>query len=411
MAGHSGVMFHARVVEGAGVGGIDVLLGPGGAVEGRVTDTRGAAAVGLTVDLAVPGDAIAGIMKPTRASTKTGADGKYRFSDITPEYCTVTVRRGEGREQTGMVRVKEGETARLDFASAAVLSGSLLGDGQAPIVGVRVAARAMAGKDMDYTREVEAVTDERGRFRLEGLEPGEWRLTVMGGRTLGFNGEVARQTFAAGENELTLDLGSAAEISGLVESRPKGKPLPWQGVQLLLKPTESVDSGGLRWTDGILPTVAFADAAGRFRFRGLRAGSYRLLADAGSPGHAHWERDFVLLAGEKQGGVEVLLERSRPGRVRFTVKDEEGKPVTETSHRLVCPVQFEIITNGLGRGVTATGSEPGVYVAQMEAGPTSVAIWSVSLQGPRRAAQIDVDVRESATVEVDVVLQPQPAPR
>ncbi len=126
--------------------------------------------------------------------------GAWRLERAAPGEWTVTARIGE-REARGRVRLASGKgaTAALDltFPGILVLSGTIQQSGD-PVAGVWVEARRLDGGPA-----VTGMTDPEGRFRFEGLQAGEYEVSVErpGGR------KPHRRTFElAGDRDMVLDL-------------------------------------------------------------------------------------------------------------------------------------------------------------------------------------------------------------
>ncbi len=148
-------------------------------IRGMVTDGSGKRIAGARVQLdwsrdyvsarsGALGTGIGGVLE----SYTTSDAGWFLFRDLWPgdRYKVVVVAPGSGKAQTLEVIGKAGETH--DFGTLVVtavgghLAGRVVGSDGRPISGATVFNRG------DGPRQVESLTDDQGRFRLESLYPG-----------------------------------------------------------------------------------------------------------------------------------------------------------------------------------------------------------------------------------------------
>lgn len=126
------------------------------------------------------------------------------------------------------------------------------------------------GSDPDNVPAVEAVTDGSGRFVLEHAEPGNMKLFIEHGKHLPELAAVdvpENGTVEAG----TIRLYAGGSIFGVAVDE-SGTPLSGGTVNL------NYQEG-----DGMINRDVLLDVSGRFRFDGLRAGNYELVAFTPNP--------------------------------------------------------------------------------------------------------------------------------
>ena len=172
-----------------------------------------------------------------------------------------------------------------------------------------------------------ARTEEDGRFEIEGLRAGPYKVSAWPEREPGTEDPVEVTVPEGGEAtvEIRLDRGGTV-IGSVVDER--GQPVPRVMVRA---------RGGQRWNwNGSGSSQTLDD--GSFQLDGLRAGSYRIVAsreriwggELRAPGKGDDDQ-----AGEK---VEVrpgetarvrLVVESQDGVIRGRVVDGDGQPVTD----------------------------------------------------------------------------------
>jgi hypothetical protein len=324
------------------------------------------------------------------ATTETDMDGGFRFERLLPGQMLVRTR-GASTFQSAMVTIADGQTARVDFRSGVALTGLLLSAGGDPIPGAVIMASSIPGSMVRRGR-----TDGRGRFRIEGLESGAWTLDaqVLGdlnasvvaeaGYT-GYSARVGRIEMASVDQDVTLRLESG-EIHGMVFVAATGEAKAFPDVTLQL---QTVAGGKDSVAGGRVVGVAFAGKDGAFRFLGLGAGRYQLLANATDNALRAFAQVVDLTAGERKE-VAIALESCRSGTVRFAVRDPDGRPIEGVSFALVD-----------GATIAVAGAEPGVYRATMEVGT-----WLVLVSKPgMQVRRVSVGVGESELPPVEVALK------
>jgi RNA polymerase sigma factor (sigma-70 family) len=377
------ILSGVRVTQTSGVDGVELLLAVGGTIEGGVVDAAGAGVAGLPVSTQWAGP------PSGSASVRTDEDGKFRFDHVPPGTHSVRVERGAGEALTAFVEVTEAETARADFRAAASLTGILLDETSVPLAGAIV--RAGSSASGRYVSR-QAKTDEAGRFRVEGLEPGKWNVGVQVVGAGAFAADLLEVDLTWGAQDVTLRVPPGSFGGRLLTAART--PLSGRAVQLSLSVLTRKEDG--TWALGGPAGMAFAAADGSYRFRGLATGRYRLFAYPHDKSLRAFEKD-VDVGSSAAPDVEIVLESGRTGTARITVRDLDGKPLEG--------VRFTTIDHH-GDVSTATtlhveSGEPGVYVALLEAGARRIGLSRADLL----PGETTVDVVESRTVEASVVLR------
>jgi hypothetical protein len=329
--------------------------------------------------------------------TTTDAEGRFSFDRVAadrftiiasrPSYISATFGAKKPGGQGVPLVLADGERRNiwLWLAKGAVISGRVIAPDGLPATGVTVAALAPVIANGERVLLASATTpgavvDDEGRFRIYGLRPGAYVVTVrpastaIRGFAVGNADDVQRRvvtyshvffpgtTDAADARRVQVDIGEevggvdiplrlvpAAGIAGVV--RIDGdSPLP-TGTRLVL--TRAVR--GLAPHDG--GEVVNVDAAGRFRVPPLAPGRYviRLVNLTLTPSTAHlgekprvyWGRVEVDVNGEDVEDVVLQLHRGL---------DLPGQLVTEAPAD-VPPLDLSAFTLSL-EGITVDGIRP-----------------------------------------------------
>jgi hypothetical protein len=167
----------------------EIRLASGGAIEGTVL-RNGAPAVGDRIE--VP-------LVTGRRTAEVGPDGRYALTQLPPGRIALErIALTSGSRETREVSVREGETSILNFGEGRSLNGTVWRGGS-PVPGARLgllrvvswgaeasteARQSMmaVGSESSSSTEVQAgITDLQGRFLFEGLDAGEYSLTIHDG--------------------------------------------------------------------------------------------------------------------------------------------------------------------------------------------------------------------------------------
>lgn len=368
-------------VAGAPVEGLEVRLDPGGAITGRVT--------GLdpeqfrNVRVSAQGAAFRGLRQ-----SDVDFEGRYRVEHLPPgSYSVVATLADSGRRAKGQATLEAGAPEiRLDlqFGQGLTLSGRTV-QGEAPIVGATVFAE---GTDSDHSGWSQ--TDLEGRFSIEGLEPGGYRLLVRNFQTGLAHDETVE---LATSREIVIEVPSARVAGRVVDSADR-RPLP--GVSLVLED----NSGGAR---GILPLhTATTDLEGRFRIEHIADGDWKL--SASKEGYAALSRPVAVQHGSDVDGLQLSMDATEgltlearlpsgapPNELTIAVLDPAGGSLLGGNYatgengrvRLssVPPGSWELVVAASGSAatrVTARAPGPTVPVALQPACGLSVAVPELS---------------------------------
>ncbi|HEV2707542.1 MAG TPA: carboxypeptidase-like regulatory domain-containing protein [Pyrinomonadaceae bacterium] len=306
--------------------------GAAGSIEGRVIDDQGQPIPNAGVRLAVRG----GAMFQGAPATATDEDGRFRLDNLDPGVYTLFAT-APGYvlepERLGPRYFRVGETATLTMIKGGVITGSVTTQTGDPVIGVNVYATFVRELDGSISRSGQGVrgfrrdirTDDRGVYRLYGLEPGVYVVAAGGGSPLWFNGlpnpyEIDAPTFypsstrdtateitvRSGQETLGIDIRYRGErghsISGTISSAAEPTDAFGAGISisLLHAPTGA---------NIAMAFVAPREQSRAFSFEGIPDGDYDLVArQTERDGRSHAsEPQRVTVRGADVTGLKIAL--------------------------------------------------------------------------------------------------------
>lgn len=280
---------HVVVVAGA-VTKQDLRLEKGGAITGIVR-ANGKPRKGVLVSIFRRGITLGPLTQ-----VDTNAKGRYVFEDIEPGDYGLKFVAASGRElHRATFSVAPGVVIEHDVELPdAMLQGRVIDSDGDPISGVRLTAVAVADgsilgiDDSDWVIEMEpdATSDADGRFRIEELRPGDYRVVGKGTLWIENSVEVTVDAERGADVELRLSPGGSIRVQ-LVDAA-SGDKIEWPIIEL-------ADPDG----NAIEPTFSFDDESLDFtweNFVGLKPGTYRLRAAAA--GYAIYDAKVEIEAGK-----------------------------------------------------------------------------------------------------------------
>lgn len=338
--------------------GVDFLLNPVRTVRvsGRVLDGSSGQAAGRAQVMLLPGRRQPGMLRQgLNSRSATDADGRFELHGVVPgAYTLVAIQGNAGGPQgtaPGQGRGRRGRpvaTLRMDVGAANVdnvslvlseglnLSGRVYIEGLDPVQGLasiaRNADRAAAAPDPRTAnsgvnvrlRPRDAVFGEigggglnagillNGSFTLEGVPPGDYRLTVngmppgyfvkaarLGGKNILDDGLTVENT-SSGSVDILISPNSGQIDGSVVDDEQK----PVAGSIVALVPDNP------RMDRADLFRTATPDQYGRFSLTGIPPGTYRLFAFEELEPGAHQDPDFIA-AFENRAATVRVDERGR----------------------------------------------------------------------------------------------------
>jgi len=296
---------------------VEILMREGATISGRVTDGQRRPVVTAKVR-AVESENRSASGAPMAVTSEDGTFTLRRIPAVEGMRLVVTHLDFEPAS-IGNLGLKPGETragVAVALRRGAVLTG-IATVGDAPLAGVQVIVsvgrsesgappRSVAGPPWSWPR---ATTGADGRFRIGGLSPGEYTVTVS---KTGYARDSRDAVIAEGRGPepLAFALESEAVIAGRARGK-RGTSVPDQTVSARAADAASRSSNGAR---------TLAD--GSFRIEGLKPGvSYNLFVYSGG---SNAPRKTVAAPAE---GVEIVL--AGMGRIAGRVVDAAGRPVPD----------------------------------------------------------------------------------
>ncbi|HSF39273.1 MAG TPA: carboxypeptidase-like regulatory domain-containing protein [Thermoanaerobaculia bacterium] len=301
-----------------------ILLAPGVALSGAVTDPQGRPLEGAEV-WARSASEETGFMSvlmgdPGPPDAVTGADGAFRLEDrAAGESLSLSARlSGFGPSESPRIAVPVEAPVRIVLSPASRVSGRTLGPDEKPVPGARVMLMEMqemnrGGRSSQMPGRFEqTVADEDGAFVFENVAPGSINLSAMAPRRQ--KAELQGLEVRAGQELANVDLvlAPAATIEGRVLS-PMGRPIP--GAEVV------VQEAGERGMIGFARLRATADGDGIYLLDGVPPGPRTLAASA--EGYRRTVRDLDVKAGENALDFDLETGLEISGRV----VDDSGSPV------------------------------------------------------------------------------------
>lgn len=330
---------------------------------------------------------------------------------------------------------------KVQLFRGCVITGSVFDEGSEPIAGARVIAfrRDFVEGEWRYTSSGTAVTDDRGDFRVFGLEPGEYIVSTPTTQANTSEGEVLTATMVDVENStaypslfypaaryfplaLPLLLGSgevryavdfrwSPVIARAVSGRLIGEDatISQQVVRLV-----AFDSQGEGFGTETAITLSAPD--GSFTFQRVPAGDYRLEAGTAFTGQAEaatavtWGRADVSVVDVDIAALEVKMEggRSIAGAVTFPASTSRqdsalsrvGVTLVPAAPGLTPPSKIAVQSDGT---FTRGNLVPGPYYIRVGVTPPGTYVRSIS-GGGRDALDTPVDLTEHDLDDIEITL-------
>lgn len=360
------------VPEGGSLESIELVLPVGGKIVGHIDGLSAEDLLRVGLRATLKAKPFFGAFSRMTREGRVDLEGSLVIEGIFPGTWSVRADvRGSARSAEQTVEVHSpGETVVVDLSlgeAGVTLSGQILHNG-AP------AAHAMVSPG--HVR-----VDSAGRFRIEGLEPGPYRLYIYGPW-----GDHVHEGEIYADDEIQISIESLQLVGQVVDGN--GEPLG--GVQVQYLQPEKPRS--------LLSVTTKSD--GRFEISGLQRGTYRLIAQKSGYGADSLDLEVtgsisdvnIILRSTESVTLSVQGPDGRPAdRVAAIVLDATGQPsgIQQLSGDAEGRFQLDFIPTGTWEVLLmAEGSAPSRLAVQVPGGPYAVRL------GP--ATQLLVQVPELA---------------
>lgn len=337
--------------------GVDIALERAGVeLSGVVLDGLGGPVAGADVRL------IDWRASPLAVGVTT--DDRGRFTLWTTPGGATLLASAPGYTRTRLWRVAPSRDVELVLMPASVVEGVVVTAQEGrPVAGIQVSAHRF-GLAPSPTPPA-ALTGADGRFRIEGLDAGEYGFEAVGQGYRGESGDVALIGLAETATGVTITVSRSAQVSGRVVVDGDGSPCP-EGMVTLGRvdgrpdaPTQSVS---------VTPLTVFSEigAEGDVYFDGVRPGRYALSVQC--RGHRTQTGPDSLEIADRD--IEDLVWRVERGlALTLRVVDDRDQPVPQAMAVIVYPESAPEVertvavvnTDAQGRHTTESNLAPGVY--------------------------------------------------
>ncbi|HEY0715750.1 MAG TPA: carboxypeptidase regulatory-like domain-containing protein, partial [Polyangia bacterium] len=349
---------------------VDIALEAGAEVSGKVTWSDGKPAAGIVVNAHPVGETGYG-MQAGRFPVRTEVDGTYRLTGLAPGGTVVSATVADVMYYQDSVRTSNRQRLILEAneqragvdlvmpADDGLIAGVAVDDKGQPVADATIlyglSAARVWGTSTPHprSRQAKLLTDDEGRFRLIGLEPGEY--TLWGRHS--DHAMTSVRGIKTGLTDVRLIFAPGASISGAVFR--DGKPVA--SYSLFVRGTEAPGDtfyDRIRRSDPTADVVVVVnDPAGKFEVRNLVPGTYDVIAR--DPGGLSGRLSRIdLRATEHRTDLRVAINGGAAVTGR-AVDVETGQPLAGFDVRVIESDDFINTTTATDGSFTLRGFVPG----------------------------------------------------
>ncbi|RMH01690.1 MAG: carboxypeptidase regulatory-like domain-containing protein [Planctomycetota bacterium] len=399
---------------------VDLRLGRGGTVTGRVLDPQAQPLAGARVLLA-PMDGFAALRWQRRQveqeGLEVGPDGRFRLEGLPPSGRWRVLAAADGFDLGRSGAVADGTDLELVLRPLRTLSGRVLDAEGRPVAraSLRLEPLATGPGPMRFLGGARTVADEDGGFEFRRVAAGDYALVAEAPA-----GSARIEPLTLGDRNEPVEVRLSGGDALVVAVRDAaGRPVV--GAKVRARSAAAADAfpapagaGRIRFRRGPgSGRTGNTDPAGEIRFLGLEPGPWSLRVSA--DGFA--DRDLeVQVRGEGEQREEVVLLPASSLVVR--VVDTTGAPVagaglelraTEPDRSLRSSVRADdwgvAVWRGLEPGSYALFPNSGPQVFQFEEGGNSIGIsWSGDEPAAAEAPALTLEIEPGEAAEEELVL-------
>jgi len=319
-------------------------------------------------------------------------EGRFEIDDVRPNATVYLYAKAEGLGDTVLpiegVRCAEtltGVIVRMDGGLR--LTGQVVSHEGKPVGGVRIYQGRVPHSDSEREKEMVATTDGDGRFELTDLATGPLTLAA---HKKGYSPAKMTTPLSPGTSELTLTLGNAPTISGVVTL--DGNPAP--GASLY---------GNVLHPAGVGDQIrATTDSDGRFVIEGVHTGWGYLQANVIAGSISRNMRQDIHVVDGHNADIEFHLTTATSS-IEGILLDADLQPISGR-------VRVKIDSDGVSESRSAqVGTDGLFYLDSLPAGEVQLSGYKTSNRFPKymvrmlgegEALQLDVHLEGGAQVFV-----------
>lgn len=285
--------------EGALEASVDLDFGAGLTLKGRIL-RAGAPVDGARVFASREG-------APEGASAMTNSEGRYALSGLSPGEYLVTAMEGFGEAAVERTIVLEGDgSLDLEFPSARIAGRVVRAADRKPLVGAVVSVEHLDAEPDGWAGTGGAASDPEGRFAVEGLAAGAWRV------------KASLPGYAVGEEKVSITEGESRDDLTLALDPTEGlllRVLDFMGRPVRGARVAVLDPAGLTLTSAYVE----ASENGTLFLESVPAGTWEVLVQ--SSGSA------LGVGNASAPGAATTLQLERPCTLHVTVADLVEAPL------------------------------------------------------------------------------------
>ena len=385
----------------------------------------------------------------------TDGRGRFSYENVAPGAYVLTVskpgyydgafgkRRPTGSPLPFEIAATESmNDMRVELFRGSVITGFVVDEDSEPIAGARVIAlrRDFVEGEWRYRSAGSDVSDDRGAYRVFGLEPGEYIVSTPTAQATSPEGDVITATLVdlgdrataypslfypasryfqlalpllltSGEVKYAVDFKWAPVPARSVSGRLTGSEAATDGQVVRLVPADS-PGGGL----GTEVAITISSPDGAFTFARVPAGEYRLEAGAPFGGGTEstafaWGLADVRVTDEDITKIEVPMQTGRSVSGFVSLATTTARPSSVSLARV--PIQLVPAAAGLSPAariaVKADGTftrgnlVPGFYYVRVGATPPGTYLQSI-FGGGRNALDTPIDLTDRDLDDIEVTL-------